>query len=216
MKIKKITKAGVKPTWDLNIPIEEHYITKNGCVSHNSSTLAMQNEMYEPMQDIAVVRKTISGEFPFINKYLIKDLEAKGILCDELIQEIKFKNSVQNVLFEKYTDDSEWIKHIRLKYKTIWEMSQRLMISLAADRQRFIDQAQSMNLYWGDPTLKKLMSALIDGWKLGLKTGVYYTKSKPKIQADKSLGFGTNMNTPTKPQETSSSQDDFFCEGCSA
>lgn len=181
----------------------------------SSSTLAMQNEMYEPMQDIAVIRKTISGEFPFINKYLVKDIEAKGILYEELLTEIKFKNSVQNVLFEKYTNDTEWIANIRAKYKTIWETSQRTLISLAADRQRFIDQAQSMNLYWADPTLKKLMSALIDGWKLGLKTGVYYTKTKPKIQADKSLGFGTNMNTPVKPKETES-DDDFFCGGCSA
>lgn len=215
MRIKKITKGEVLPTWDLNVPIHEHYITKNGCVSHNSSTLAMMNEMYEPMQDIAVVRKTVSGEFPFINKYLIDDLTKKGLYNDELLMEIKYKNSVQNVDFLKYTNDIEWITHIKNLYKTIWEMPQKQTILLASDRQRFIDQAQSMNLYWADPTLKKLTSALVSGWRNGLKTGVYYTKTKTKISADKSLGLGVITSQSTKAVVNKQEDGDFYCDSCS-
>lgn len=176
----------------------------------SSSTLAMNNEMYEPLQDLAVVRKTISGAFPIINNHLVRDLENKGIFSEKLMLEIKNAKTLNDVRFERYTDDVEWVNRTRNIYKTIWELPQKTLINLAADRQRFIDQSQSMNLYWADPTLSKLANALIYGWQQGLKTGVYYTKTKTKITADKSLGLDS-ATAEDKPEDSP-----FECMGCSA
>lgn len=176
----------------------------------SSATLAMMYEMFEPAQDLAMLRQTISGTFPVINEYLVKELEAKGIYSENLMLEIKNSKSLADVNFYKYTDDTEWVAKIRGIYKTIWEIPQKTLINLAGGRQRFIDQAQSMNLYWAEPTLSKLTNALLHGWKSGLKTGVYYTKTKTKIEADKSLGLDQSLLN-TKPANSS-----FDCFGCSA
>lgn len=174
-----------------------------------SANLAMMYEMTEPNQDLVVVRKTISGAFPIINKYLVKDLETKGIFSDMIMNEIKTTNSLNEIDFTKYTDDSAWVDNLRKLYKTVWEIPQKSLIKLAAGRQRFIDQSQSMNLYWADPTLSKLVNALVYGWQSELKTGVYYTKTKTKIKADKTLGI--EKSDYDKPSDSP-----FDCMGCSS
>jgi len=177
----------------------------------STAALANVNEMFEPIQDLALIRKTISGSFPMLNKHMVRDLEEKGILCDDIILEIKNVKSLNEVNLGRYTDDTNWINDFKFLYKTIWELPQKTMINLSADRQRFIDQSQSFNLYWDNPTLSKLVNALIYGWQQGLKTGVYYTKTKPKISADKSLGLQKVSVEDNKPEDSP-----FDCLGCSA
>lgn len=173
-----------------------------------SASLASVNEMFEPIQDLAMVRETVAGSFAMLNKHMIKDLEEKGIFSDKLMLEIKSSKSLKEINLEKYTEDLEWINNFRNLYKTVWEISQKKLIELSAIRQRFTDQSQSLNLYWEEPTLSKITNAMIYGWQQGLKTGVYYTKTRTKLEADKKLGIQLETE---KPKDSL-----FDCLGCSA
>lgn len=167
--------------------------------SASTSILLSSNECTEPFGANIQVRNTGSGEFLLINKYLVKDLEKIGLWNDFVKKElIQNEGSVQSLPF---TD------HLREKYKSVWEISQRDIIQMAADRQRFIDQSQSMNLYFEGGTYGKISGALKYGWEQGLKTGVYYTKTEKKTSKPTRL---TQMDSTEKPQT------DFECFGCSS
>lgn len=181
MKIKKIEKKGIKPTWDLAIPVEEHYIMSNGCVSHNTAQILGNNECFEPYTSNLYKRNTLSGEYIIVNRHLVEDLINLGIWNDEIrLKMIQNNGSIQTI--------SEIPENIREVYKTVWEMKSSNLIDMSADRGIFICQSQSFNLFMRDVNISKLNKALFYGWKKGLKTGMYYLRSNSVAEAKKSLG----------------------------
>ena len=133
------------------------------------------NECFEPWTTNIYLRRTLAGEFVVVNKHLIEDLKAAGIWSKEMKDlMVKASGSIQNI-----TDIPDTIKSL---YKTVWEISQKTIIDMASDRGRYIDQSQSMNLFIENPTLSKLSSMHMYAWKSGLKTGMYYLRSKAKAK----------------------------------
>ena len=140
------------------------------------------NECFEPFTTNLYKRNTLSGEYAVINKHLVEDLVNLGIWSDNVRLKLFNENgSVQNIP-EIPTD----VKEV---YKTVWEMKGKSILEMARDRSYFIDQSQSLNMFMAEPTASKLSSAHMFGWKLGLKTGMYYLRVKPKAQALKGLGI---------------------------
>ena len=136
------------------------------------------NECFEPFTTNIYTRRTLAGEFIVVNKYLVKELIALGLWSDGMKQRIIASNgSVQTI--------SEIPERVRQKYKTAWELPQKLLIDMAADRGAFICQSQSLNLFVADPTNSKLTSMHFYGWKKGLKTGCYYLRTKAPVVAQK-------------------------------
>jgi len=173
----------------------------------STSILLGCNEAFEPFQDLVFNRVTISGEFTVVNKYLINDLIKYGIWNEKTKLQILQNESIQNINFGL---EPEIEKHIKQKYLTVWELKQKDLIDMAVDRQLFVDQSQSMNLYWNEGDVSKITNALIYGWKNGLKTGVYYTKVKSKTKTDKNLAFKT-IKEVDKPKDSL-----YECFNCSA
>jgi ribonucleoside-diphosphate reductase alpha subunit len=133
------------------------------------------NECFEPYTTNIYLRRTLAGEFVVVNKHLVDDLKKVGLWSKEMKDlMVKAGGSIQNIV-----DIPEDIKNL---YKTVWEISQKCIIDMAADRGRFIDQSQSMNLFMESPTLSKLSSMHMYAWKSGLKTGMYYLRSKAKAR----------------------------------
>ncbi len=133
------------------------------------------NECFEPYTTNIYLRRTLAGEFVVVNKHLVEDLKKVGLWSKEMKDlMVKAGGSIQNIV-----DIPDAIKNL---YKTVWEISQKCIIDMAADRGRFIDQSQSMNLFVESPTLSKLSSMHMYAWKSGLKTGMYYLRSKAKAR----------------------------------
>jgi ribonucleoside-diphosphate reductase alpha subunit len=133
------------------------------------------NECFEPYTTNIYLRRTLAGEFVVVNKHLVEDLKKVGLWSKEMKDlMVKAGGSIQNIV-----DIPEDIKKL---YKTVWEISQKCIIDMAADRGRFIDQSQSMNLFMESPTMSKLSSMHMYAWKVGLKTGMYYLRSKAKAR----------------------------------
>lgn len=135
-------------------------------------------ESIEPLTSNVFKRQTLAGEFIVINKYLMNDLTELGLWNAEMENFIKLSNgSIQNI---QGIPDS--IKNL---YRTVWEISQSHIIDLAADRQAFVDQSQSMNLFIEDLSFSKFNSMHFYSWNKGLKTGCYYLRTRPAVQAQK-------------------------------
>jgi ribonucleoside-diphosphate reductase alpha subunit len=133
------------------------------------------NECFEPYTTNIYLRRTLAGEFVVVNKHLVDDLKKAGLWSKEMKDlMVKAGGSIQNIV--DVPDD------IKKLYKTVWEISQKCIIDMAADRGRFIDQSQSMNLFMESPTMSKLSSMHMYAWKSGLKTGMYYLRSKAKAR----------------------------------
>lgn len=133
------------------------------------------NECFEPYTTNIYLRRTLAGEFVVVNKHLVEDLKKVGLWSKEMKDlMVKAGGSIQNIV--DIPDD------IKKLYKTVWEISQKCVIDMAADRGRFIDQSQSMNLFMESPTMSKLSSMHMYAWKAGLKTGMYYLRSKAKAR----------------------------------
>jgi len=133
------------------------------------------NEAFEPYTQNIYLRRTLAGEFVVVNKHLVKDLQEVGMWSKEMKDlMIKSGGSVQNIV--------DIPKDIKERYKTVWEISQKCIIDMAADRGRFICQSQSMNLFMESPTMSKLSSMHMYAWKAGLKTGMYYLRSRAKAR----------------------------------
>jgi ribonucleotide reductase alpha subunit len=183
IKIKSIKKQNQeRSTWDLEVPEKHEYLLENGIVSHNTSQILGNNECFEPFTSNIYIRKTLSGEFPVVNKHLVKDLVKLNLWDERLRDKIIINNgSIQDI--NEIPDD---IKSI---YKTAWEMSQKVIIEHAAERAPFICQSQSMNLFVQDANFAKLSSAHFYGWSKGLKTGSYYIRTKAATTAIKGLGI---------------------------
>lgn len=136
----------------------------------STSQITGNNECFEPFTSNVYARKVISGDFPVFNKHLQRDLAAIGKWNKETVDTIiKNDGSVQSL------DIPQKLKDV---YKTVWEISQKVIIDLAADRGAFIDQSQSMNIHIARPTPSKLSSMYIYAWEKGLKTLSYYLRSK--------------------------------------
>src|SRR5210317_1736301 len=141
----------------------------------STSQILGNNECFEPYTQNIYVRRTLAGEFVVVNKHLVDDLKAVGLWSKEMKDlMVKANGSVQNIV-----DIPDNLKEL---YRTVWEISQKIIIDMAADRGVFIDQSQSMNLFVESPTLSKLSSMHFYAWKAGLKTGMYYLRSKAKAR----------------------------------
>ena len=142
----------------------------------STSQILGNNECIEPYTTNIYLRRTIAGEFIVVNKHLVKALQKIGLWSKQIKDEmIKHGGSIQSI--PSIPDD---IKQI---YKTVWEISQKKLIDMAKDRGCFIDQSQSMNIFIENPTVSKLSSMHMYGWKCGLKTGIYYLRTKAKARA---------------------------------
>jgi ribonucleoside-diphosphate reductase alpha chain len=142
----------------------------------STSQILGNNECFEPYTSNIYVRRVLSGEFVIVNKHLLKDLVQLGLWNDTMKNKIITANgSVQHI--------NEIPAEIKALYKTVWEIKQRHLIDLAADRGAFICQSQSLNLFVDNPTVAKLTSMHFYAWKQGLKTGMYYLRSQAASQA---------------------------------
>jgi len=135
------------------------------------------NESFEPYTQNLYVRRVLSGEFVQVNRHLLRDLIARGLWTEDLrMQLIAHNGSVQ------FLDIPCEIKEL---YKTVWEIKQKRVLDMAADRGKYIDQSQSLNIHMTDVTTAKLSSMHFYGWNLGLKTGMYYLRTKAAVDAIK-------------------------------
>ena len=202
----------------------------------SSAKITGSYEMTEPAHSAIFNRRVVGGEIMIVNKYLINDFEKIGIWSEDLKNEIIFnEGSIQNINFNNYLDPEDKnynkkvkrIEHLIPKYKTIWEISQKQLIDMAADRAPFIDQSQSMNIYMSNPTLSKITSSHFHSWESGLKTLCYYVRTKAISTGAKHLAMDISkrekpkttpeppkvdyLNLPQKPENS-----DFECFGCSS
>jgi len=136
------------------------------------------NECIEPFTSNIYTRRTLAGEYIIVNKHLLKDLDKRGLWNEDMKQKIIARNgSVQGI---------EEIPPVLQKlYKTSWEIKQKILIDMATARGAFICQSQSLNLFVADPTYGKLTSMHFYSWKQGLKTGIYYLRTKAPVMAQK-------------------------------
>lgn len=142
----------------------------------STSQILGNNECFEPYTSNIYSRRVLSGEFVIVNKHLLKDLVALGLWDNEMKNRIIAANgSIQQI--------TSIPEHIRELYKTVWEIKQRTLIDMAADRGAFICQSQSLNLFVSNPTAAKLTSMHFYAWKKGLKTGMYYLRTQAATQA---------------------------------
>jgi ribonucleoside-diphosphate reductase alpha chain len=177
----------VKPSSDLDWDKLKKNIVKHGLRNSllvapmptaSTSQILGYNECFEPFTTNIYTRRTLAGEFVVINKYLLKELIDLGIWNEELKQQIVAHNgSIQEI--------SSISESIKPRYKTSWELSQKVLIDMAADRGAFICQSQSLNLFVADPNYAKLTSMHFYSWKKGLKTGCYYLRTKAPVTAQK-------------------------------
>ncbi|HMR45203.1 MAG TPA: ribonucleoside-diphosphate reductase subunit alpha [Bacteroidia bacterium] len=177
----------VKPTdrWEWDVLREE--ILKHGIYNSlllapmptaSTSQILGNNECFEPYTSNIYTRRVLSGEFIVVNKHLLRDLVKLNLWNNEIKNKIVAANgSVQEI-----AEIPEQIKEV---YKTVWEIKQRAVIDMAADRGAFIDQSQSLNLFIQDPNFAKLSSMHFYAWKKGLKTGMYYLRTKAATDAIK-------------------------------
>ncbi|KAJ8661629.1 ribonucleoside-diphosphate reductase large subunit [Lichtheimia ornata] len=178
---------GVTPTdlWDwssLKEKVAKHGLRNSLLVAPMPTASTSQilgfNECFEPYTSNLYTRRVLAGEFQIVNPWLLKDLVERGIWNDDVKNMIMSDNgSIQRVPI--IPDD---LKNL---YKTVWELPQRVIIDMAADRGAFIDQSQSLNIFIGEPNFGKLTSMHFYGWKKGLKTGMYYLRSRPAVDAIK-------------------------------
>ncbi len=195
--------------WDwsaLRIEIAKHGLRNSLLIAPMPTASTAQilgnNECFEPFTTNIYSRRVLSGEFPVVNQYLLRDLMANDLWDADMRNEILENNgSVKNI--------SRIPQNIRDLYKTVWEIPQRCLIDMAADRGAFIDQSQSLNLFMTEPNYAKLTSMHFYAWKKGLKTGMYYLRTKAASQAIK---FTLDKKSAA-PEEQVCTRD---CLSCSA
>lgn len=166
-------------------------------------------EAIEPQVSNYFKRETLSGEFIQINKYLVEDLKKLGLWNQSIRDKIKAEEgSIQNI--------DEIPDHIRQIYRTVWEIPQKSLIDMAADRGAFIDQSQSLNLFIESPSIGKLSSMYMYAWKKGIKT-TYYLRSRPATRIAK-VTVGKNQESTKTYTDTEalacSLENPEVCEAC--
>ena len=168
------------------------------------------NESTEPYTSNMYNRRVLAGEFTVVNKHLLRELTSAGLWTQSVRNRIIADGgSVQNV--------PEIPKHMRDVYKTVWEISQRVVLDMAADRGAYICQSQSMNVHIAEPNTSKLTSMHFYAWKKGLKTGMYYLRTRPKADAIKFTVDQEQLAKDRKaPQDQVEEDDDEICLSCGA
>jgi ribonucleoside-diphosphate reductase alpha chain len=177
---------GVKPTsgnWDwatLKDEVKAHGVRNSLLVAPmptaSTSQILGNNECFEPITSNIYVRRVLSGEFAVVNRFLVNDLIKLGLWTDKMRNEIIANNgSVQNVA--SIPDE------LKMLYKTVWEIKQKSIIDMSAGRGPYIDQGQSLNVFVEDPNFGKLSSMHFYAWKAGLKTGMYYLRTRAAVNA---------------------------------
>lgn len=161
--------------WDsLKADIQQHGVRNSLLLAPMPTASTSQilgfNECFEPYTSNIYSRRVLAGEFQVVNPWLLKDLVDMGLWSDNMKNRIiSDQGSIQRI--PNIPDE------IKALYKTVWEISQRRVIEMAADRGAFIDQSQSLNIHMKDPTMGKITSMHFAGWKMGLKTGMYYLRT---------------------------------------
>ena len=177
----------VKPTdrweWDLlREEVKKHGVRNSLLLAPMPTASTAQilgnNECFEPYTSNIYTRRVLSGEFIIVNKHLLRDLVKLGIWNDRL----KNKLMASNGSIQKIDEIPDNIKEL---YKTAWEISQKEILDMAADRGAYIDQSQSLNIFMENANFAKLTSMHFYGWKAGLKTGMYYLRTKSATDAIK-------------------------------
>ena len=172
----------------------------------STSQILGNNECIEPYTSNIYARRTLSGDFIVVNKHLLKDLQTLGLWSAELKDFIILnKGSIQNI-----KTIPKMVKEI---YKTSWDLSQKALIDQAADRGAYVCQSQSLNLFQEDPSAKKLSSMHYYAWKKGLKTGMYYLRTRPAASAQQ---FTIDPELKRRFLEESIAEKEGACESCSA
>merc|ERR1712070_473238 len=204
--------------WDvLKSRIAEHGMRNSLLIAPMPTASTAQilgnNESFEPYTQNLYVRRVLSGEFVQVNRHLLKDLISRGLWSDDLrMQLVAHNGSVQHL------DVPSDLKEL---YKTVWEIKQRIVLDMAADRGKYIDQSQSLNIHMVDATTAKLSSMHFHGWQIGLKTGIYYLRTKAAADAIK---FTVEVDQVKAASNTESSAIEALkaeapknqCIGCSA
>jgi len=154
----------------------------------STSQILGNNECFEPYTSNVYTRRVLSGDFPVVNRYLVEDLISLNLFDSRMRNNILANGgSIQQI-----PGIPQQIKDL---YKTVWEIKQRVLIDMAADRGAFIDQSQSLNLYLSQPTNSKLTSVHFHAWKRGLKTGMYYLRTQGAVRA---IQFTVDQSLLTK------------------
>jgi ribonucleoside-diphosphate reductase alpha chain len=189
------------PRWNWRLLKEEvaRYGVRNSLLvalmpTASTSQILGNNECFEAYTQNLYSRRVLSGEFIVVNKYLLKDLVRLGLWNEEMKHKIFSANgSIQQI--------QEIPEEIRQIYKTVWEIKQKAIIDMAADRGAFICQTQSLNLFMEHPTFSKLTSMHFYAWKQGLKTGMYYLRTKAAAEAIKFTVNQTQQKKSLEPEE---------------
>ncbi len=205
---------GVEPSdrWEWDVLREEvaKFGVRNSLLlapmpTASTAQILGNNECFEPYTSNIYTRRVISGEFIVVNKYLLKDLVKLGLWNDSLKNKLIASNgSVQHI--EEIPDN------LKALYKTAWEISQRAIVDMAADRGAYICQSQSLNIFMENPNFAKLTSMHFYGWKKGLKTGMYYLRTKAAADAIK---FTVEKERKVKVVDTSAAELEMEAQACS-
>ena len=168
----------------------------------SSAILLGSFESFEPIGSNIFTRAVgKTGQFLVINKYLVSELDELGMWTDDMRDKvIQGQGSIQSIM--------EIPSDIRYRYKEVWEIPQKTLLDLSIIRNNYVDQGQSLNVYHKDAKYSKISSALMYAWKHGLKSGVYYTRTKAKLAANTKLSSGSIKKDVTKPVDSV-----FSCAG---
>jgi ribonucleoside-diphosphate reductase alpha chain len=170
----------------------------------STSQILGNNECFEPFTSNLYTRRTLSGEFVVINKHLVNDLIDVGMWNEDVKDQIVMGNgSIQHI--QSLPDE------IRELYKTVWEIKQRKVLDMAADRGAFIDQSQSLNLHVTEPNYAKLTSMHFHAWRRGLKTGMYYLRTTAAVQALKFTVDATKERESKEAADKMSAEEQLAC-----
>ena len=174
----------------------------------STSQILGVNECFEPFSSNLYLRRVKAGEFIMANPHLLQDLTDRGLWTPSIRNQLMRDNgSVQNI--------AEIPDRLKELYKTVWEIKMKDIIDMAADRGKFVDQSQSLNLFIADPTVDKLTAMHFYAWKKGLKTGMYYLRTKPAVNA---IQYTVDSSADASKQVTSSlpsAEPDDICISCS-
>jgi ribonucleoside-diphosphate reductase alpha chain len=175
----------------------------------STSQILGNTEAFEPVTSNIYTRKVLAGDFPVVNQHLYRELNNRGLWNKTLVNDIIRNNGSIQAL--------DLPEDVKKRFRTVWELSMKTIINLAADRAPFIDQTQSMNLFVATPSLSNLSSMHMYAWKKGLKTGCYYLRSKPKTEAVKFTLMEDSVSARFKEKDKKSvNSDDEVCMSCSA
>jgi ribonucleoside-diphosphate reductase alpha chain len=169
----------------------------------STSQILGNSEAFHVRQSNIMVRRTLAGEYVCINKYMVQDLERLGLWSSELCKRVIAENGSIRAMLDIPV-------HIRNIYKTVWEISGKVQVNHAIGRSPFIDQSQSMSVFMESPTVQQLTALHFYTWRGGLKTGLYYLRTRPARQA---IQFTVKPSQPDGLEQ----DDEDYCtraDGC--